>query len=169
MDTSPDIERIVGSAYELHRPDLWRYLTSLTHDAVVAEDLVQDAFLRLTVEARAGRLPDDTGAWLHRVGHNLAMSRGRRLSVADRHRSELAMPDQPPSPEHVVLADERHRAVEAALAELEPVQREALVMASMGYGGPEIARSIGRTDGATRTMLCRLRARVRASMTPQVV
>src|SRR5262245_5243462 len=169
MDTCPDIERIVGSAYELHRPDLWRYLTSLTHDAVVAEDLVQDAFLRLTVEAQAGRLPDDVGAWLHRVGHNLAMSRGRRISVADRHRSNLAMPDQPPSPEQVVLAEERDRAVAAAMAQLEPVQRKALVMASMGYGGPEIARWIGRTDGATRTMLCRLRAKVRADLTPQAV
>jgi RNA polymerase sigma-70 factor, ECF subfamily len=169
MDTSPDTERIVASAYELHRPVLWRYLTSLTHDAVAAEDLVQDAFLRLTVEVRNGRIPDDTGAWLHRVGHNLAMSRGRRLTVADRHRTELALPDQPPLPEQVVLAEERHRAVAAALDELEPVQREALVMASLGYGGPEIARWIGRTDGATRTMLCRLRAKVRADLTPQAV
>jgi RNA polymerase sigma-70 factor, ECF subfamily len=169
MDTNPDIERIVGSAYELHRPDLWRYLTSLTHDAVVAEDLAQDAFLRLTVEAHAGRLPEDVGAWLHRVGHNLAMSRGRRLTVADRHRSELAMPDQPPSPEQVVLAEERNSAVAAVLDELEPVQRQALVMASMGFGGPEIARWIGRTDGATRTMLCRTRAKVRADLAPQAV
>lgn len=169
MDSSHAVERIVGPAYEQHRQDLWRYLTSLTHDPAVAEDLVQDAFLRLTVETRAGRVPDDIGAWLHRVGHNLAMSRGRRLTVAERHRARLATPDQPPMPEQVALAQERHRQVATVLAELTPVQRDVLLMASMGYGGQEIARSIGRTDGATRTMLSRLRAKVRANLVPQVV
>ena len=39
------------------------------------------------------------------------------------------------------------------------------VMAAMGYGGIDIARSIGRTEAATRTMLCRARAKVRTRLT----
>jgi RNA polymerase sigma-70 factor (ECF subfamily) len=164
MDAERAVNGIVGSAYELHRAALMRYLTGLTRDAVIAEDLVQDAFVRLTVEISAGRVPDDIGPWLFRVAHNLAMSRGRRLTVADRKRSALAVPDQPESPESVALAAERDREVSRVVAELDPVQQEALALAAMGYGGVEIAHTIGRSHGATRTLLCRARAAARARL-----
>ncbi len=164
MDTRVDIERIVGTAYAAHRAALERYLRSLTRDPVAAEDLTQDAFERLMIEVRAGRIPDDLGGWLHRVGHNLAMSRGRRLSVADRKRSELVTRDLEPSPESVTMAVEDQRAVYAVLDGLGSLDRQALVLASHGYRGAEIARYIGRSDVATRTLLCRARARVRARM-----
>ena len=121
-------------------------MTGVTRDAVVAEDLVQDAFLRLTVEISAGRVPDDIGPWLYRVAHNLAMSRGRRLTVADRKRSALAVPDQPQSPEHVALtARTRTARCAAVVAELDPSSGKRSILAAMGYGGAEIARSIGRS------------------------
>ena len=69
MDTAIglDVEGIVGSAYLAHSGPLQRYLTSITRDPAAAEDLTHDAFERLTTEARAGRVPDDINAWLHRV------------------------------------------------------------------------------------------------------
>ena len=163
-DARLDVERIVGSAYLAHSASLQRYLTGLTRDPTVAEDLAQDAFERLTVEVRTGRLPDEIGAWLHRVGHNLAMSRGRRISVADRRRSELVVSDWAPSPESLTVAGEEQRAVGDMLRGLGQTDRHALILASQGYRGAEIARSIGRTDLATRTLLCRARAKVRARM-----
>jgi DNA-directed RNA polymerase specialized sigma24 family protein len=39
-----------------------------------------------------------------------------------------------------------------------------MILASFGVGGPEIAQAIGRTQGATRTLLCRARARMRTSL-----
>lgn len=165
MDTPQDVNGIVEAAYGAHRAQLIRYLTGVTRDASVAEDLVQDAFVRLTIEAGAGRAPDDVGAWLHRVAHNLAMSRGRHLSVADRRESELARPARPESPEEIALVTERDREVQDAVSDLQAVHRYALQMAAMGYGGIDIARSIGRTEAATRTMLCRARAKVRTRLT----
>lgn len=164
MDTGLDVDGIVGTAYLTHSGSLRRYLTSLTRDVAAAEDLTHDAFERLTNEVRAGRVPDDLGGWLHRVGHNLAMSRGRRISVADRRRSELVVSGWAPSPESLAVAGEEQRAVGTALEGLGPVDRQALILASHGYHGAEIARSIGRTDLATRTLLCRARAKVRARM-----
>ena len=162
MDTALDSETIVGTAYRTHNGSLQRYLTSLTRDQSTAEDLTQDAFERLLREVRAGRVPDDIGGWLHRVGHNLAMSRGRRLSVADRHRSDLVMSGWAPSPESLAVAGEDQRAVGAVLEDLGVVDRHALILAAHGYRGAEIARSIGRSEVATRTLLCRARAKVRA-------
>lgn len=164
MDTALDVEAIVGTAYLTHSRSLQRYLMSLTRDASTAEDLSHDAFERLMGEVRAGRLPDDVGGWLHRVGHNLAMSRGRRVSVADRHRAELVASDWAPSPESVAVAAEDQRTVGAVLQGLGDVDRQALILASHGYRGAEIARFIGRSEVATRTLLCRARAKIRTQV-----
>lgn len=157
----PSNGRIVEAAYELHRGPLVRRLTVLTRDADVAEDLVQEAFLRLAREVEAGRTPDDAGAWLHRVAGNLAASRGRHLSVVDRRAGELPRPDGPTSPEAQVVEAELNEALRAVLAQLSSDDRGALILAAQGYRGPEIAASIGRTAGATRTLLCRARTKVR--------
>ena len=163
-ETGLDLERIVGSAYVTHSDALRRYLTALTRDAAAAEDLTHDAFERLTREVRAGRVPDDFGGWLHRVGYNLAMSRGRKISVADRRRAELVVSDWAPSPESLTVAGEEQRAVCAVLDGLGHIDRKALVLAAHGFPGAEIAAAIGRSDVATRTRLCRARARIRALM-----
>ena len=89
------------------------------------------------------------------------MSRGRRISVADRRRSELVVSDWAPSPESVTVAGEEQDAVVAVLGGLGVVDRRALILASHGYRGAEIARSIGRSEVATRTLMCRARAKVR--------
>ena len=157
-------DQFVEAAYLAHLGALQRRLTVTTRDPSVAEDLAQEAFLRMVTEVRAGRIPDEPGAWLQRVGHNLAMSRGRHLSVVARRESELARPDEPKSPERQVVDAEDGRQLHRALETLNATDRQALVLAAHGVRGPEIARSIGRTEGATRTLICRARSKLRVSM-----
>lgn len=164
MPAHVDIERVVETAYAANAGPLLRHLTATTRDPSTAEDLTQETFVRLMIEVGAGRVPDDIGAWVHRVGHNLAMSRGRRIAVADRRHHELARPEDSPSPEAMALAAERDRSLRAAVACLGATDRQALILSANGYRGPEIARSIGRTDAATRTLLCRARTKVRARL-----
>jgi RNA polymerase sigma-70 factor, ECF subfamily len=159
--TLPLPDGIVEAWYIEHAPALRRRLTTLTRDGDVAEDLTQEAFVRLVIEVRAGRAPDDPGAWLNRVGHNLAMSHGRRVMVADRHRSELVARGVGASPERLVVDAAEQREVVDVVADLPDDDRLALVLAAHGYRGPEIARRLKRTDAATRTLLCRARAKVR--------
>jgi RNA polymerase sigma factor (sigma-70 family) len=158
------LDQIVEQAYAAHHDPLQRRLTALTRDPAAAEDLAQEAFLRLVVEVRAGRVPDQPGAWLYRVGQNLAMSRGRRLSVAARNGSRLTEPESGPSPEAIAIEAEDSRLLNRALGELAAADRQALVLAAHGYRGQEIARTLGRSDGATRTLLCRARTKVRERM-----
>src|SRR5262245_61427036 len=154
-------EQLVHAAYLEHRGALLRHLAVVTRDCDVAEDLTHEAFIRLAHEIEAGRAPDDTGAWLHRVGRNLAMSRGRHLQVAKRHADNLPLPTEQPSPTQIVLEGELTRTVEAAMTTLSMAERRALVLAAYGFDGGEIASSIQRTPGATRTLLCRARAKIR--------
>jgi RNA polymerase sigma-70 factor (ECF subfamily) len=155
---------IIEAAWAAHRAPLVRRLTALTRDADVAEDLAQEAFLRLTREVEAGRIPDDAAAWLHRVAANLAASRGRHLTVVDRRAGELVRPDAPPTPESMALQGETAAALRDALAGLSPTDRDALLLAAHGYRGHEIATSLGRTPGATRTLLCRARGKIRGRL-----
>lgn len=157
-------DAIVAAAYWAHAGALRRRLASTTHDAGAAEDLTQEAFIRLVMEVRAGRTPDNIGAWLHRVGFNLAMSRGRHLAVADRQGAELGRQADAPSPEGLMLEAERDDQLQVVLAALAPTDRQALVLAAQGYRVREIATSIGRSDGATRTMMYRARSKLKGAM-----
>jgi RNA polymerase sigma-70 factor (ECF subfamily) len=153
--------RLVEAAYTEHQPMLVRYLTQSTRDVDVAQDLTQEAFIRLAREIEAGREPNDTGAWLRRVAANLAVSRGRHRQVVDRHAGTLTRPSEPASPEEIVVESELAEAVGGVMAQLSGTERRALVLAANGYGAIEIAASVGRSPGATRTLLCRARSKIR--------
>jgi RNA polymerase sigma-70 factor (ECF subfamily) len=157
-------EQLVEAAFTQHRAAVVRHLTMVTRDPDAAEDLAQEAFLRLAREVEADRTPDDPGAWLHRVGTNLAMSRGRHLQVVDRREAELPRPANLESPEHAVVEHELAKVLVAFLAQMSGAEQRALTLAAHGYDGLEIAANIGRTPGATRTLLCRARAKMRMRM-----
>ena len=151
----------LSALYVAHAPGLTRWMISVTHDGELAEDLVQEAFLRLARELEAGRRPDNAAAWLAQVARNLAISRARRAATAARYEDRLAHPSAPVDPAVAALDAERTRAVNAALAELRPVDRTALLLAADGHRNAEIAVRIGRTELATRALLCRARRRLR--------
>jgi RNA polymerase sigma factor (sigma-70 family) len=155
---------LVEEAYAVHAAPLTRRLTSQMRDPAAAEDLVHEAFVRLTTEIRAGRAPDNVGGWLYRVAANLVASRGRHASVVERYAPSLPQPGVEASPEAASLSAERNRLVEAALGTLGWADRQALLLAAQGYRGAEIAVRLGRTEGATRTLLCRARLRMRGEL-----
>jgi RNA polymerase sigma-70 factor, ECF subfamily len=156
MDTT-----VVSEAYEAHRHQLHGYLTSITRDRDAAEDLLQESYGRLLREVQAGRSPDHPRAWLYQVGRNLAISRGRHLRVAERTNGRLAAPGSDTSAEETAVLREAGAELRAALAELHPDDRRALLMAAQGYSGAEIAQATGRSENCVRTRICRARMRLR--------
>jgi RNA polymerase sigma-70 factor, ECF subfamily len=154
----------VVAAYDANERDLFSFTLAVTRDRAAAEDLVQEAFLRLVREAHAGRWPENVRAWLYRVVVNLARSRARRRLVADRLRSLFVNRDVARSPEDDLIRRERGAALERALATLTNEARMAFLLASNGYSGQEVAALIGRSEGATRTLLWRARRELRRHM-----
>jgi len=159
-----DAEAVVLAAYQAHARELNAFARSLVRDRETAEDVVAEAYLRLVREAHAGRTPDDVRRWLYRVTANLVLSRGRRISVAQRFLGRLVDRRQGESPEsrHLRLAIDP--ALREAVLALPPDSRVAVVMAARGASGREIAEAIGRSEAATRTLLTRARQRVRARL-----
>ena len=155
----------VVAAWTEHHDEIYAFLVRTTRDPEVAEDLLQEAFLRLTREVRSNRTPDNVRAWLYRVGANLAVSRGRRITTAFHGIVRLATAPgadrTEDAPDVSYIQRESRAALVDALAELRPEARAALLLSSEGFSGHEIAAAVGRTDSATRTMLCRARVQVR--------
>jgi RNA polymerase sigma factor (sigma-70 family) len=142
-------------------------ILSATRDADVAAEVTQEAFERLLREAQADRYPDVAGAWLYKTALNLAISRSRRAAVAQRLAPRLARCNEPSTPEAIVLDRERWRSIGEALAQLPATERMALLMVGQGKSGREIAEHLGKTHGATRTMLSRARRRLRGLLEGQ--
>jgi RNA polymerase sigma factor (sigma-70 family) len=158
----------VTAAFEQYHGELFSFLVRSTRDESAAEDLLQEAFLRLTAECRAGRVPDNVRAWMYRVCSNLATDRGRRTSLATRwlirHGRDEATTRTIDSPESGMLRRERWQNVDTILASFPAETRTALLLSSQGFSGLEIAEAIGRSHTATRTLLVRARTRMRAAL-----
>jgi RNA polymerase sigma-70 factor, ECF subfamily len=162
--TGPMARDIATSMFECHHDELFRAALRVCRDPETAEDLVQEALLRLMIEVDRKGSPDNVRAWLHRVITNLALSLGRRATVSRRYAGALVRRDEPATPEAIVLDLESRTALAAALDTLPEATRTALVLAASGYPGAEIAAAIGRSDTATRTMMSRARLKLRASL-----
>lgn len=157
------VDGFVVAAYEAHHAEVYGFLARATRDGLAAEDLLQETYLRLTQEARAGQAPLQVRAWLYRVASNLVISRARRQTTARRWLGSSGRKDPmtAPSPEAGVVRREGVAEIERVLEGLSADARLALLLSGEGFGGEEIAATIGRSAAATRTLLCRARARVR--------
>jgi RNA polymerase sigma factor (sigma-70 family) len=134
-------------------------------DASAAEDVAQEAFLRIWKQAprwRPGTARFDT--WLHRVALNLCYDRLRRrreLSYAD----PPDRADESPGPERGLEALDTGRRVSAALQTLPDRQREAIVLCHyQELGNIEAAAAMGVSVEALESLLGRGRRALRAAL-----
>jgi len=138
----------------------WRMLG----DAGDAEDVAQEAFLRLWRQAGKWRAEARVGTWLHRVAHNLCVDRLRKRR-GDSGEQPPDLPDPAPGP-----AAERHRAqvarsVEIALARLPERQRAAIALVHyQELGNIEAADIMGVSVEAMESLLSRGRRGLRAAL-----
>lgn len=154
----------VDEVYEQEHLGLFRFVKGVVRDQELAEDILQETFLRLVRATTNGDPPENTHAWLYRVATNLAISRARRSQTMVRHMPELAARHVAASPEHWVLQAERDEALRSALGSLPVEMRAAIVLASNGSSAREIGAALGKSEGAVRMLLSRGRLRVRRLM-----
>ncbi|MEE4450547.1 sigma-70 family RNA polymerase sigma factor [Novosphingobium resinovorum] len=131
------------------RRDLIRYANRITGDQDYAEEIVQEAYLRLG-ETAAKRLLEQPRRYLARIVRNLALDRvwrSRREAASFVPDGEMALASvvsDLPSPEEAALARDEFARLEAALAELPERKRIAVEMHR--FGGAklrEIAEELG--------------------------
>jgi len=150
------------AAYDEHHARLFTFLARLSRSRDVADDLVEETWLRLI--AHAGRLRPDTrlGPWLFAVARNLFYSYCRSRAIDDASMTSLIglwpMGLRQPSPFEQTASRELERRVEQALSQLPTPYREALLLVGVnGFTPTEAAAVCGLRAEAFRQRLSRAR------------
>jgi RNA polymerase sigma-70 factor (ECF subfamily) len=143
---------------------LLRYLERMLRDPGAAEELVQEAFLRVHRARDSYRAEARFSTWLYRIGTNLALNElrkpGRRLpheSVDDEDEWMLLAAYSPAS-DDVAHARRGIEAVDRALGELPEQQRAALWLAAVeGHSYAEVALALETSEEAVKALVHRAR------------
>ena len=148
---------------------LFNFLARLANSRDVAEDLLEETWLRLVTHA--SRLQPDTrlGPWLFTVARNLHVSYRRSRQIedsSDRDGGLWSRAAPTPSPLESAEANELERRIAAALAALPMMYREALLLVAVeGLRPAEAAAVCGISGQAMRQRLSRARVLVDRQLT----
>lgn len=143
--------------YRETHPRLWSFLVRTTGQADLAEDVAQEAFVRLLGSRGAELAASERRAYLFRIARNLlrdtARRRARERTVAAGEARDMPALE-PPEP--------MGRRTAAALARLSGRDRELLWLAHVeGWKHEQIATAVGIAAGSVRVLLHRARKRFR--------
>ena len=148
--------------YARHAPDAIRLAALITGDHASAQDLVQDAFIRVGARLVHLRRPEAFEAYLRRTVVNLARMQFRRRGV---ERAWLARQPAPPDVAGPSPAIEDADLVRHALDRLPARQRAALVLRFyLDLSQREIADALRCRPGTAGSLISRGLARLRADL-----
>jgi RNA polymerase sigma-70 factor (sigma-E family) len=144
----------LGHLYAAEAANLVRLARFFVDDRAAAEDLVQEAFIRLSGSRQRLREPAASAAYLRAIVLNLARDHNRRGLMSFRHRppadpGEASIEDQ-------VAGREEARAVVTALRELPRRQRDCIVLRYyLELPVAEVARTLALSPNSVKTHLQR--------------
>jgi RNA polymerase sigma factor (sigma-70 family) len=167
----------LGAFYTEHRSELVAHASRILKDSARAEEVIQDALIKVMLAAPELESVDHALGYMHRTIENLCIDiyriEGRRpnLVVLDDASAELES-SWVDNKDHadVISAAEDAAIVRQALAMLSPAERAALVMWEMeGRSTEEIAAELGIKESAVRHTVSRARVSLRRVMSELIV
>ena len=163
-----------GTLFARHRDRLWAVALRTTGQPEDAADALQDALISAFRRADTFRGDAAVTTWLHRIVVNASLDRLRRQKVRaadplpddlEEHaaRGDVLATPAADDPAALVVAHERRRRVHAALEELPPDQKAALVLVDLqGYPVLEAALILEVPAGTVKSRCARGRTRLAA-------
>ncbi|MGO8758113.1 MAG: RNA polymerase sigma factor [Terracidiphilus sp.] len=160
--------------YERSARPLWAYLARVSSDPALADDLMQESYVRFLCADGAPSLIDegeaDARLYLFRIATNLLRDHWRRphpASIEEVPEESFAAPDSTARADSQILLG-------PALGRMKPRERQLLWLAyAEGYSHREIAAVTGLAAASIRLLLFRARRRIggllRASVAPDAV
>ena len=163
MPAEPDkaeLDRAFTELYRSHLRDVYSYAYYRIGNHHDAEDLTEHTFLqayRHFARAQAESNGRPLRPWLIRIAHNLAANYHRdRSRRPQTHLEDASILSAPHQTDQLVEGKEEVEAVLAGVAGLADDRREALIMRfALGMDNREIARALGRSEGATKVLIHR--------------
>jgi RNA polymerase sigma factor (sigma-70 family) len=153
----PDEHLTFEAFFEAEKAGLYSALCLVTRDRHEAEDLTQDAFVRVLGSWDRGI--EDPTAYLYRTAMNAFRSRRRRAAVAMRRAAGTSKADDD---------FERIESMDAAVRALAPLSRQqravVVLIDLLGYSSEEAARMLGVRPSTARMHASRAHAALRTRM-----
>ncbi len=154
---------VLATAYS---PILYRVAFSVLRNAVDAEDVVQETFLRVLRHKRKLDGIQDLRVWLVRIAWNLALDRKRRQKKfsLDEEAGEIvdSLASSEPRADTTLIAAQNHALVLRTIDLLPRKEREVLLLSAVDeLETAEIAAVQGTTESSVRSALFRARQQLR--------
>ncbi len=147
-----DIALEVSLRFTELRDSVYRYVAYTTRNPAEAEEITQEAFLRLYRALDGGHQIESIPRWVFSIAHHLSIDRARRrertlvkpvLAPAGWKLLEESVPDEAPSSEELLLETTRTERLRAALTMLTPIQRQCFELRLKGLRYREIGEALG--------------------------
>jgi RNA polymerase sigma-70 factor (ECF subfamily) len=143
--------------YERSARPLWAYLARVSGDPALADDLLQESYVRFLCAAHPQDGEVSARRYLFRIGTNLLRDHWRRprtTSIEEIAAERMAAADQSTGSDAAAMLG-------PALARLRPRERQLLWLAyAEGYSHREIAEIMGFASASVRLLLFRARRKV---------
>ena len=151
----------------------------MVRDRELAEDLAQETFVRTLNNLRRYDPSYKFSSWLFKIGYNLTIDHLRRkeLDVVSIHgapdavtpdrqaATEITLVSRDEQPDELLEARELGGEIEAAIAELRPAYRTAILLRHVeGYAYEEIARVMDIPLGTVKTYIHRARNELKSAL-----
>jgi RNA polymerase sigma-70 factor (ECF subfamily) len=166
-------EGALGTLVKRHKSKIYTSIYLIVKDQYVAEDLLQDAFIKAIKKLRSGEYNEEGKflPWIMRISHNLAIDHFRRekryptIILEDGSNVFNSLSFSEDSTESIKIKDETHVELRRLIDLLPPQQKEVLVMRHYGeMSFQEIAEatgvSINTALGRMRYALINLRKKI---------
>lgn len=163
--------------FYLYRDDVFRFSYLVVRDTSLAQDVVQEAFLKVFRSIEKFQFRSSFKSWLYRVAVNEAITILRRRKVKE---DLEPMPDisndraaanatRDWQPEEAVLESEERQLLRWAIGQLDPVHRSVVVLKYFHeFSDTEIGAIIGCPPGTVKSRLHRARELLRNTMARQM-
>lgn len=161
--------------FYMYRDDVFRFSYLVVRDTSLAQDVVQEAFLKVFRSIGKFQFRSSFKSWLYRVAVNEAITILRRRKLKedlepspDASRSQV-FASRDWQPEEAVLESEERRLLRWAIGQLDPVHRSVVVLKYFHeFSDTEIASVIGCPPGTVKSRLHRARELLRNAMARQM-
>lgn len=161
---------------EHYQGSIYRFGMRMCGDPEDAKDVLQETLLAMARGVREFRGASSVSTWLYTIARSFCIKKRRKSQFApareqsletDVPREAATLTDSRPRPDEAVSTKQLERALEGAIASLEPGHREVLLLRDVeGLSAPEVAEVLGLTVQAVKSRLHRARLSVRDRMAP---
>lgn len=147
-----------GQLYDAYMERIYRFIYFRVEDQQTAEDITSQVFLRAWNNLdrfRLGRTP--YLAWLYTIAHNAVIDHYRTRKVTTALEDvRLSQPDYAEVVENVIDIEVEMKSIKSAMQTLTGDQQQVLMLKFIeGMSNDEIARHLGKREGAVRALQMR--------------